>query len=368
MAKIYSKNVKEEESFNKIAKLYKNFFKNDQLIKIKNFHTYAFRENIYFKSFYLNNNFVGFVKGFKKDDFLYISWFAYVDEKYKDPIIKKIKSENLNRNIIFILRSETELPTYIKNDFSKVNVSKFFAIGNYVLVALNTKINEEKIVEGIKENDWPLMFGNSKPCFIYYSNVQNLNIEKEINNLPTIRKEKANRLKFEPDKKQSIGSYLLLKKALALHHIKIENYEYLVEENGKPYLKNCPYNFSISHSGDYVAVAVSKAQIGVDIEKIRELDLKIINQISSEKDLEYFDNSSDKKDTFFKIWTFKEAFVKKTGEGISSKIKDIYINYLFKFNGSFFYEYNKIKGYKIAVASSEYKINEPKELKIFAQE
>ena len=96
--------------------------------------------------------------------------------------------------------------------------------------------------------------------------------------------------------------------------------------NGKPYIKD--YNVSISHKKDYVVVVVDKNRVGIDIEYIEPIDLKICKDIFNEEELRYiFDKepiSSDLVYTndnkilyrFYEMWTKKEALYKCFGNKI----------------------------------------------------
>ncbi len=83
----------------------------------------------------------------------------------------------------------------------------------------------------------------------------------------------------------------------------------LKNEYGKPYFENGPY-FSVSHSKDFVAVAVSDMPVGIDIQFCD----RTINTSGVEK---RFFTAAERLSTkdFFEIWTAKEAIVKKDGRG-----------------------------------------------------
>ena len=69
-------------------------------------------------------------------------------------------------------------------------------------------------------------------------------------------------------------SYLMVDRILKEVY-KIENRE-IVFKNKKPILKTGEKNFSISHSEDYIALAFSDFDCGIDIEKIKTRDFKKI--------------------------------------------------------------------------------------------
>ncbi len=96
-----------------------------------------------------------------------------------------------------------------------------------------------------------------------------------------------------------------------------ERIEYL--ESGKPVAPNV--FVSISHSCGKCAVCVSRKQVGIDIEKIRDRDFeKTVERTFGEKEKEYY-YSAKSSAAFYEIWTRKEAHAKITGDGIKEIIK-----------------------------------------------
>lgn len=148
---------------------------------------------------------------------------------------------------------------------------------------------------------------------VYYAFVDNLDVENTKEKLPKIRTEKVKNLESYKDQQLSEGVYLLLCKALEKININAHEFEFKYDENEKPYLEGCPIEFSLSHSGSYVAVAISNKPVGIDIQKIDEVNLKIRKFIFTEKDEKEYQNSEDKLMTFYKKWTRKEAQYKLDG-------------------------------------------------------
>lgn len=147
------------------------------------------------------------------------------------------------------------------------------------------------------------------------------------------RKAKCDSFRNEKDKKLCIAADMLLREALAeLTGMNKNEFAFEIEENGKPYLKNGSCHFNISHSGDFVVVAVNKKKsVGIDIEYIRPIKKSLISRVCNDKEIEYifgndvfFDELIQKKDIcerFFRVWTYKEAYLKCTGEGIVNDLK-----------------------------------------------
>ena len=92
------------------------------------------------------------------------------------------------------------------------------------------------------------------------------------------------------------------------------------DKMGKPFVANIPgCYFSVSHSKRKIAVAVDVMPVGVDIEKVREVNLDIVHHFFSNYDIEKFCEipAEDKLDSFFDMWTKKESYVKCIGMGFS---------------------------------------------------
>ena len=51
----------------------------------------------------------------------------------------------------------------------------------------------------------------------------------------------------------------------------------------KPYIKNCPYHFNLSHSGDFLLLAVGDTPVGADIEKIKKIHPKMLEKCFSKE-------------------------------------------------------------------------------------
>ena len=97
--------------------------------------------------------------------------------------------------------------------------------------------------------------------------------------------------------------------------------EFKIIRDGKPYIENCAYHFNISHSGDWLLLAVGDAPVGADIEKITKIRPKTVEKFFSKIEQDRVEKEG--KNAFFEIWTQKESYVKYTGEGMKSLSKDL---------------------------------------------
>ena len=130
-----------------------------------------------------------------------------------------------------------------------------------------------------------------------------------LENVSAHQKEKALKFANEIDQIRSLlSSYL---KNL------LSEEELLKNENGKPYFANGPY-FNISHSGKYVLMAVSTAEIGVDIEEIKNKDMSSLVRIFNEAEAKMIKEHSD----FYYLWCAKESLIKCMGLSVG-KVREI---------------------------------------------
>jgi 4'-phosphopantetheinyl transferase len=90
----------------------------------------------------------------------------------------------------------------------------------------------------------------------------------------------------------------------------------------KPFIENCGIEFNLSHSGDWVLFAFTRAtEIGVDIEHIRPLaDMRdVAKQNFAAPEFARWEATpeQDRTEAFYRCWTRKESFIKAIGEGLS---------------------------------------------------
>lgn len=133
------------------------------------------------------------------------------------------------------------------------------------------------------------------------------------------KKAKLDNYKSDIDKKLELYADLLLR--VAIHQdLNIENGDITFGANsyGKPFLlSNQDYHFNVSHTHNMIAVAVSNNSIGIDVEKIREIDLGIAKRFFTEYELKYiYKSQNNTYERFFEIWTKKEAYIKYMGQGL----------------------------------------------------
>lgn len=89
--------------------------------------------------------------------------------------------------------------------------------------------------------------------------------------------------------------------------------------HGKPYLDDAAVEFSLSHSGELVAVALClDAPVGVDVERVPEPSAELPLPVLSPAERAAYDLVPEpaRAAAFTTYWVRKEAVLKATGEGL----------------------------------------------------
>lgn len=139
--------------------------------------------------------------------------------------------------------------------------------------------------------------------------------------LTSIEKQhKINQFRFDVDKKLSLFSDILVQYIACQNlNVTINDLHFANNEYGKPFLMSYPYfHYNISHTRNAIVVGVFNKPIGVDIEKIKQSDLKIAKRFFTDNEINYTLSDTKRYDKlFYEIWTKKEAYIKWLGKGLS---------------------------------------------------
>ncbi len=76
------------------------------------------------------------------------------------------------------------------------------------------------------------------------------------------------------------------------------------------------HQFNISHSGNFSACIFHDEKIGIDIERISNVDVGTISKNFHQQEYQFLESCQFSEEPFFKIWTQKEALLKACGCGI----------------------------------------------------
>lgn len=94
------------------------------------------------------------------------------------------------------------------------------------------------------------------------------------------KQNRVNRLCFVNDKKRTIVGDTLSRTMIADYcNVNYEDIVFDKNKYGKPFVKDFPIEFNISHSNDLVICAINDTPIGVDIEEVRPVDINVIKKV-----------------------------------------------------------------------------------------
>ncbi|MBQ9984042.1 MAG: 4'-phosphopantetheinyl transferase superfamily protein [Lachnospiraceae bacterium] len=164
--------------------------------------------------------------------------------------------------------------------------------------------------------------------------------------LPQERKDSVDKVKREGIKKKRLYTGAFLQYMLSKETgIPVEQLHYKYNQWGKPELdverilksseilgwngdlkqpdewkeKIRTVHFNLSHSGDYVVLAISDSPVGVDVEYKTKGYEALVKRCFCEtecEDIMSLDTEEERKKCFLEYWTMKEAYIKCVGEGM----------------------------------------------------
>ena len=129
----------------------------------------------------------------------------------------------------------------------------------------------------------------------------------------------------------NILGYLLMRKVLhAEYRVNPCEVKIVTNEHSKPSLSGMPgLHFNISHSGDWVVSAFSEKPVGIDIEKIKRVNLQVAHRFFSSPEIGFLNEvMENERDLWFlKLWTIKESYLKALGTGLSRSMSSFVASY-----------------------------------------
>lgn len=138
--------------------------------------------------------------------------------------------------------------------------------------------------------------------------------------LPLVSLEKQERIKrfrFKRDAQNCLlGDVLARSEICCTTGLANNQLEFSTNNFGKPFLVNKAHiHFNISHAGHHIACAVSGQPVGIDIELIKPVDIKIAERFFTPDETTYI-NDGELEQRFYEVWTKKESHIKWEGKGL----------------------------------------------------
>ena len=200
-----------------------------------------------------------------------------------------------------------------------------------------------------------------KNCQLYYTKIEQLPSEDTVayflNCLPPLLQKRL--LMYKGEKAKTLS---LIGKLLLLHGLKNMGFEKEIlrsiyySGNGRPYIKNFPLDFNISHSKNMIVCAItSKCKVGVDIQKIVKISKTAASFFLHPMEQKEMDDRNK-----IAIWAKKEAMGKIEGNGLGMAFTEIYCpdNTYYKGQKSYYIHYPEIdKDYVCCIAINSKPVN-----------
>ncbi len=152
-------------------------------------------------------------------------------------------------------------------------------------------------------------------------------VQSSISLLDQDEQARAKRFRRAADRRRFIAAHATLRRILGRYvGCKPEEVGFLVNGFGKPALltngQSPDIHFNLAHSGELgLCCIASGREVGVDVEFIKPdfAALDVARKFFSPIEVEQFMSLPAKMRTaaFFRCWTFKEAFIKAKGRGLS---------------------------------------------------
>ena len=140
------------------------------------------------------------------------------------------------------------------------------------------------------------------------------------------RREEALRYAHTHGRFCCLKSYLMLLELIGAVSPTLDNTtpEFIYGEQGKPFIPGRDdIQFSISHTKNAIAVAISSYPIGIDIEQIKHASDALIRKTMNTAEQQQIAASANPDAAFTALWTQKEAVLKLRGTGIVDELHDV---------------------------------------------
>ncbi|MCD4679027.1 MAG: 4'-phosphopantetheinyl transferase superfamily protein, partial [Bacteroidales bacterium] len=189
--------------------------------------------------------------------------------------------------------------------------------------------------------------------------------ERILSLLDENRRKRILKFVFPNDAQRSLLGDLMVRAFISKElNLKNSRITFNLSDKGKPYLTGYPnLFFNVSHAGEWVVVAFSENNIGIDVERIKKINYNVAELFFSKEENLNLNNLSGKEklEYFFDLWTMKESYLKYTGKGLSEPLNSftvektgskLHLSHPSSKEKVFLKQYELDKGYKLSVCSS----------------
>jgi len=138
------------------------------------------------------------------------------------------------------------------------------------------------------------------------------------------RRQQCLKFKHELGRKTCAAAYLLLCQGLRREYGIEEPPVFEYGEHGKPAIVGHPeICFNMSHCREAALCVLSDRPVGVDVESIRSYSESLARYTMNDREMQLILQAPRPEVEFTRLWTLKEAVVKRSGEGIRNDMKHV---------------------------------------------
>ena len=138
------------------------------------------------------------------------------------------------------------------------------------------------------------------------------------------RREQCLKFKHEQGRKTCAAAYLLLCEGLRQEYGITEPPVFEYGEHGKPSIVGHPdIFFNMSHCKEAAICVLSDNPVGVDIESMRRYRESLARYTMNDEEMAQILQAERPDMEFTRLWTLKEAVLKRSGEGIRNDMKHV---------------------------------------------
>jgi 4'-phosphopantetheinyl transferase len=141
---------------------------------------------------------------------------------------------------------------------------------------------------------------------------------------------RADRLKFERDRRRFVAGRAFLRDALSRYvGERADRLRFRYGTNGKPELtgRASALRFSLSHSDNWAVLGVAMRDVGVDVEQVKFVpDVEEIAQeffVPEDAAFVLMAKGAERLSRFYQCWTRKEALLKAHGLGLGDAVRGL---------------------------------------------
>ncbi|MGB8453599.1 MAG: 4'-phosphopantetheinyl transferase superfamily protein [Anaerocolumna sp.] len=137
------------------------------------------------------------------------------------------------------------------------------------------------------------------------------------------KSEKILKCYHQEDAQRSLFAYLLSKYMISIYSGRgMNDIDLIYNEYGKPYTKEKHLYFNLSHSGDMVLGIIDTQEVGIDVEKISNINIDIARRFFTTNECKYiYAHQENIQFRFYEIWTQKESYLKAIGKGLNIPLR-----------------------------------------------